>query len=146
MTTDRSERGEEATLRPCPFCGLSLMVVYNPANDESSITCSDSESCVAVSALGLKNLNRVWNTRPLEDRLTEENRRLREALNEAIQQCQCNLVQRASGHRVDCNAPEWLEAVGVQCGDCGDDGEPPNKNCPKCFGIGFLALRTEGGE
>jgi hypothetical protein len=78
------------TLKACPFCGLNLMDVHTPHNDESSITCSDAESCVSVSALGSKNLFRVWNHRPIEDSLREEVKRLRGALEEIAEEgCDC---------------------------------------------------------
>lgn len=37
--------------------------------------------------------------------------RLVKALHEAVQDCACSPSQRASGHHVDCRAPEWKELL-----------------------------------
>lgn len=34
-----------------------------------------------------------------------------EALREAVESCPCSLKERDSGHRTDCRAPAWAEAI-----------------------------------
>lgn len=36
---------------------------------------------------------------------------LLQALKHAVQDCSCSVGERASGHHVDCRAPEWKEVI-----------------------------------
>lgn len=68
-------------LKPCPFCGGKAYFLHGRKNE--CITCEECGHRFYSLEIGedaQKELWKQWNSRPIEDALREENRKLREAL------------------------------------------------------------------
>ena len=76
--TEGRERG--ATLRPCPFCGDKDLILRQLEGGESEAIQCDACGVQGPPMMIGGDTIEAWNSRPNHDRLTEENRRLREAL------------------------------------------------------------------
>lgn len=75
-----------------------------------------------------------WNRRPLEDALKAELSKAQELLKE---------VFFTDGFLPEDFNDRAVAALGlVPCGNCGDDGEKPSNDCPKCKGSGLVLKRT----
>jgi len=71
-------------LKPCPFCGEQhewTDDIYQDGYCDSGIVCH--RRILIMAELDKKEVAEIfWNTRPIEDQLRSENKRLREALRE----------------------------------------------------------------
>jgi hypothetical protein len=75
-----------SNLKPCPFCGCELIIKHKDFYPMCGKCCAFQDNIRGCNA------EKEWNTRPIEDRLTEENKRLREvAVNAAFV---CNTFSR----------------------------------------------------
>lgn len=72
---------EEITLKPCPFCGGEAEIIDDAMGTVPRCRCCGAANGNGVyGAEGHKLAVKDWNTRPIEDALRAENKRLRKAL------------------------------------------------------------------
>ena len=81
MTNDT--RGGEKDLKPCPFCEAEPIPYPDIDRIRRRCLCKN-EDCPGHNAYAASF--EKWNTRPIEDRLTAENARLREAAKNVLDQ------------------------------------------------------------
>lgn len=74
---------ENIKLKPCPFCGSQAVVLKTDDSSPIYIVMCGNISCPqqpSVEADSLEGGSILWNIRPREEALEEENKRLRGAL------------------------------------------------------------------
>ena len=64
-------------IKPCPFCGSEIGSIESN-EDEVSFCCHECGNYVTiVDVNNIAEAIKKWNTRPIEEKLKEENKRLR---------------------------------------------------------------------